>query len=128
VIVSTVSALRFAGELAGDFPNLFNKSYLEKQDYVEGKYNRYLVFRYYAWLNDILKGKEYGLIVAETDKTSYDRYRHRLNYFLYPRYILSDSNVLFAPRLDNLGRTIMFKGRIYSLRYEKDNTGVFTAK
>jgi len=128
LLVSLSSAVQYVFDQIEDSIRTAEKSYLAKQDYVEGKYNRYLVYRYYSWLNDLLKGKEYGLLVARTDSRSYARYLHRLNYFLYPKHVLADSDILFAPRLDTLKSTVILKGKVYSLRYRKENTGVFIAK
>ena len=88
VLISVVSAFNFIEDLALDFPNLVNKSYLAKQDYVELKYNRYQVYRYYDWIRcSFPEIGSYGLITSREDNSSYDRYRHRMNYFLFPSSI-----------------------------------------
>jgi len=136
-IVSIVSALSFVGELAGDFPNLFNKSYLEKQDYVEQKYNSYQVYRYYDWIRSSYpRITEYSLLTAPNDDASYVRYLHRMNYFLFPSHIKQGSaRALFAPKLDSISmartggqKYVVVKGKRYYLIATKDKAGLFILK
>lgn len=136
-IVSIVSALSFIVELASDFPNLFNKSYLAKQDYVEQKYNDYRVYRYYDWIRSSYPNiSAYGLLASSDDKITYIRYFHRMNYFLFPSHIMEGPvQALFAPRLDSIkmlgsGRQkyVVVKGQRYYLAATLDRTGLFTLK
>ncbi len=122
LIVGLVSALQYSYDSLVESFKLAGKSYAQKQDYVESVYNGYMVYRYHIWLKDDLGIREYGLLVADTDKKSYGRYEHRLNYFLYPRRIREDAGVLFAPRLDTI------KGKTFRLFRVKDNMGIFVSK
>lgn len=137
VLVSAVSALNYVGDLLYDFPHLFNKSYLDKQDYVEQKYNDYIVYRYYDWIKSAYPGiASYGLLTSSDDDRSYGRYLHRMNYFLYPSHIQeSGAKAVFAPVLSKIGlkgahghQYASFNGRKYYLIAKKNNTGLLMLK
>ena len=128
LIVGLVSGLQYICDSLYDSVILAGKTYAAKQDYVEKEYNGYMVYRYYSWLETRLNGREYGLVVSAKDDSSYDRYRHRMNYFLYPKRIVENSNILFAPRADMLKKTEYRNGKAYSLRYTMDRTGVYISK
>jgi len=134
IIVGFVSAVQYIIEADTDSLRLIGRDYSYKQDYVEQKYNGYLVYRYYSWLKATLsKGRSYGLLVSKDDDKSYGRYLHRMDYFLYPQYIDDKSNVLFAPKLSSLKlmtsksgfKYAVKDGKSYYLTSVKDDTGVF---
>jgi len=130
LLVGFVSAFQYSYDSIIDSIILFNKSYLEKQDYIELNYNKYQVYRYCLWLDEKLSGKQYGLLVARSDAKSYARYLHRMNYFLYPKHLIKDSAaILFAPKLSSIGsKTVTLGNKLYVLKYTKDDTGVFIRK
>jgi hypothetical protein len=134
LIVGIVSMLQYIIKTDTDSLRLIGRDYSYKQDYIEQDYNGYLVYRYYSWLNTTLpKDKLYGLLVSKDDTKSYGRYLHKMDYFLYPRYIDDKSDVLFAPKLSSL-KLMASKGgfkyvvkdeKNYYLTSVKDDTGVF---
>jgi len=137
IIVGSVSTVQYIIETNTDSFKLIGRDYSYKQDYVEQKYNGYLVYRYYSWLKKTLsKDRTYGLLVSKDDNKSYGRYLHRMDYFLYPQYIDDKSNVLFAPKLSSLKlmtsksgfKYAVKDGKSYYLTSVKDDTGVFIKK
>jgi len=137
ILVSLISALQYTYEQMDDSIKLYNKSYLEKQDYVEGKYNGYLVYRYYDWIKISLpKAKTYGILTATDDNKTYGRYMHRLNYFLYPEHITETGTIfLLAPKLSSVklyseGRSSygVLAGKKYFLISKKDGAGLLRLK
>jgi hypothetical protein len=134
VLVSAVSAFNYANDLFSDFPHLFNKSYLDKQDYVEQRYNGYKVYRYYDWIKNSYPGiSSYGILTSSDNDSLYARYLHRMNYFLYPSYVQEKGpKTMFAPILNGINlkgprshKYASFNGREYFLIDKKDRTGLF---
>lgn len=144
IFVSAISTLNYTSDLIFDFPHLFNKSYLDKENYIEQRYNGYMVYRYYDWIrNTYPEISSYGILVFPDDYKRYGRrylwgglYEGRMNYFLYPSHLREDgAKAALFPNLTgkylksfNGHKYIIVNGQKYFLMATKYNAGLFRLK
>jgi len=92
LFTSSVSALQYIKESFDRNMILAKKSYAERQVYMEKTFKYLPYYEYSQWIEKTVpEGYSYSLY---DDHTAYSYYYSRLNYFLYPKYIVTNRDAL----------------------------------
>ncbi len=108
VLIYAIQALQFIFADSTELASLIPLSYSQKLDRLDGKYYHNYFYRYYEWLNSIIPPTcSFSMLLDRSNETSFLRYGHKFNYYLYPRYVLPGEEKLFGYEK---GKTTFIKG------------------
>lgn len=113
LIIYVIASLQFLIKETKFLASIGRMSYSEKLDYLDKQYYRNVFHKYYVWIDGLLpKDLSFSIYYNEKAKeTPYMKYLHRLDYYLYPRY------VLFAASEEDLMQTPTHWPHYKSIRY-----------
>jgi hypothetical protein len=89
--------IQFIASSSSELLTLIKMPYPQRVDLLDDSYYHKVFYRYYAWLDPLLPhGKSFSILYDEPVADIYLRYERKLNYYLYPRYVLPGEKILFG--------------------------------
>ncbi len=115
LVIYIIASVQFLFKETKFLASISRMSYSEKLNYLDNQYYRNVFYKYYAWINGLLP-KDFSFSIYYNEKakeTPYNKYLHRLDYYLYPRY------VLFAASEEDLAQPPTHWPHYRSIRYSE---------